>query len=436
MKKKALCTLLLFLFIIFYVVVRKPYYSSRLIGEEGIFADIFINQPPGPNYVQIGRVDGKEIYTNPSHPALLYETIALAGKVAGTVINFSELTEYKTTVMLRALFSGFQLLILMLMWLTVVVFDYFQNKTYLLLLIGLLSLAPIAFKSSSHLQVDNSVGALFVGFFCFSLLASAFMKNRSVKYLILFISAAMIGFGKNEWGIILIASLLVSVIFAKLFSIKFQRAVIIVILSGLAIGTVVNIAFDGTNYFAGFRLVTGFVKSDTAGITINLLQFIKSYVQQNIERLPYLSIIILLLLMNIIKAAFQFNKLIFEQIFLLFFSSFLFFTFSVSSYVSPSRHFVPAFFASIFTYMLLTPNQKKNTVQIIFLHAVFFNVIYFKPAIKPYKQIDLEPKVGCLMDIGAARGFFNEDVDYVTYSLGDKAQDNFALKYNTKVCSR
>ena len=40
------------------------------------------------------------------------------------------------------------------------------------------------------------------------------------------------------------------------------------------------------------------------------------------------------------------------------------------------------------------------------------------------------------MDIGTARGFFNEKLDYVTYSLGDKAQDDFALKYNTRVCSR
>jgi len=436
MKRKALYIIFLFLFIVLYIVIRKPYYSNNLRGEEGNFADIFINQPPGPNYLLIARVNGMEIYDYPQHPALLYETIASAGRVAEKVINFSELSVYKTNVILRALFSSFQLVIWVLIWLTVVMFEYFQNKIHLFLLIGLLSLSPIALESSLFLQIDNTVGALFIGFFCFSLIASAFLKNRYVKYTILFFSGVVVGFGKNEWGIVLIASLFVSVIFSKLFSIKFQTAVIISILSGFAAGTVINIVFDGFNYFAGFKLMTGMLRGETTGLTLNLQQFIKSWVQQNIERLPYLSIIIILLLVNIIKAAFQFKKLFFEQILLLFFSSLLFFAFSVSSWVDSSRYFVPAFFTSIFTYILLTPNQKKSMFQIILFSTIIGIDIYFAPIIQPFKQIETYPEAGCLMDIGTARGFINTDVDFVTNSLGDKGQDNFALKYNTRVCER
>ena len=434
MKKKALHIIILLLFIIFYVVVRKPYYSTQLKGEEGDFADIFINQPPGPNYLQIGRVNGREIYTIPQHPALSYETIALAGRAAETVINFSELSEYKTTVLLRALFSGFQLLVWVLIWYAIVVFDYFQNKTYLFFMIGLLSLSPIALESSLHLQVDNSVGALFVGFFCFSLLAFVFMKNKTAKYLILFISAALIGFGRNEWGIILFVSLLASIIFAKLFVIKFQTESIILILAGLAAGTVINIIFDNFNYFAGLRLITTTLKVDAAGSTLNPHIFMQSWVQKNMEKLPYLSTIVILLFVNIIKATRQFKKLFFEQVILLFFSLLLYFAFSATNRAGSSRYFVPAFFASIFTYILLTPNQKKTSVQIIFLYTILFIMIYFKPPIEPYKQIDVDPNDGCLMDIGAARGFFNEEVDYVTWSLGIVGQENFAEEYGVELC--
>ena len=38
------------------------------------------------------------------------------------------------------------------------------------------------------------------------------------------------------------------------------------------------------------------------------------------------------------------------------------------------------------------------------------------------------------MDIGAARGFFNEEVDYVTWSLGIVGQENFAEEYGVELC--
>ena len=211
---------------------------------------------------------------------------------------------------------------------------------------------------------------------------------------------------------------------------------IILILFGLTAGTMINIVFDSFNYIEGFKLMTNMLKGDSTSLAFNPLQFINSWSQQNTEGLPHLSIIIILVLVNIIKSTLQFKKLFFEQIFLLFFSSFLFFAFSVSSWAASSRYFVPAFFASIFAYMLLTPNPQTPVFQRIFFSTIFFIIIYFAPIIKPFKLIDVHPISGCLLDVGSAIGFFNEEVDYVTYSLGDKGQDAFALHYNTKVCSR
>ena len=94
-----------------FVIIRKPHYASNLEGEAGHYAELFIDQPDGPKYWQIAQIFGKDIYSPPRHPALMYETIAFFGKITETVIDYSRLSEYKTTVLLRAFFSLFQLFV-------------------------------------------------------------------------------------------------------------------------------------------------------------------------------------------------------------------------------------------------------------------------------------------------------------------------------------
>ncbi len=58
---KILYSSFLILFVLSFFLVRWPAYSTNLVGEDGTFADIFLNRVAGPDYFQVGRVLGNGI---------------------------------------------------------------------------------------------------------------------------------------------------------------------------------------------------------------------------------------------------------------------------------------------------------------------------------------------------------------------------------------
>ena len=298
MDKRLKILLLLVIMAISFVIIRKPYYASNLEGEAGHFAEIFIDQPDGPKYIRVARIFGKEFYNSPSHPALSYETIAFFGKITETVIDYSRLSQYKTTVLLRTFFSFFQLFVWILLWICVLLFDQIENKNFLIILLILLMLSPMAIEGPTKLAVDNSVGPLFVGFFCFSLLIYQFTKSRSPAiYILIFAASILMGFGKNEWSINFLISFIATVCFMKIFSLKIENKLIVVISLGFIIGNAINYFYDPYNYMAGIEFMVDMGNNYSAFSTTSI-DGVPKWFERNFIRAPYTLPVIILVLLN------------------------------------------------------------------------------------------------------------------------------------------
>ncbi len=95
-------------FSLLYFGVRVPYYSHPIIGEEGLFADLFYAQPPGPDKLLLAKINGEEIYTAFNHPVPPYSFLAAIGKITNLVIPNSALDEVSKVRLIRFVFSLFQ----------------------------------------------------------------------------------------------------------------------------------------------------------------------------------------------------------------------------------------------------------------------------------------------------------------------------------------
>ena len=421
-------------FCIFYFIVRIPYYPRYLLGEEGAFADLYINHIKGPNYILMGRVDGREIYGRPSHPALIYETISLAGKISENFVQFDIQNEERTTITLRFIFSLYQFFSFLLLVISVYLF-----KIDSLIMIILISFSPISLQESVHPQVDGSVGALFFSVFCLSLVINkSFNRKVLGKFnpylLLILLSSIIIGFGKNEWVIAVIISVTATVIFSIGRKIKLQTSLIMMIILGLIIGSSINFLFDQENFLSGFDLTFGFIRSGIATAQSKPTNHLFELIDVNMIRMPFLSSLVLILLINILGIVQKRKEIEFETV--LFFSLSLALTlpYILTSWAATPRYFVPAMVVSTYSYILIKPKPASEMVKVIFISFFIFLNIFFHPEIVPFIERNPEPREGCLLSIGAANGLFNEDVDFATWSLGDKGQKKFAAKYGTKMC--
>ena len=443
MDKKLKIILILIIIAISFVIIRKPFYAVNLGGEDGLFAELFTNQPDGPKYQPAARIFGKELYGPPRHPALIYETLSFFGKVTETVIDYSRLSQYKTTVLLRAFMSLFQLFVWILIWFCVLQFDQIENKNSLIIFLILLMFSPMAIEGSTKLQVDNTVGPLFVGFFCFSLLIYQFIKSRAPAiYILIFAASVLMGFGKNEWSIAFLISFIATVCFMKIFSLKIENKLIIVISLGFIIGNAINYFYDPYNYMAGIGLMNNMIKDYSELLTIST-RSAHRWFARNIARAPYTLPVMVLVLFITSRFFANLKKLSFAQIFLYTFSCALFFSFSISHWNSEYRYFFPAFFASIFAFFILN-FEKFNKTQKVNFYLVWAlilitNFTYFKDAI-PYITPDpinftaYPSYPDCTPLLSTVDAYFNPEIDYIASSLGLEAAEKRAEANNTEVC--
>ncbi|MCZ6852262.1 MAG: hypothetical protein O7F17_11525, partial [Planctomycetota bacterium] len=198
-------------FVAIYFLARLPFLSDPLYCEEGIFAAIVVNQPPNPDYLLVARIDGQEHYQRSAHPAPLYETMKLAAKLWPPVGPQSVHDDTLATPRLRFFFCLFQLVA----WLGVGLLALLVTRASgvvvqiaTIVIVAAAAASPIAVVTSTELQVDGSVGALMVGVMAAATcLAARGVLPVSVTYATLFIAAAVLGLGKQEWSLALVAAL-------------------------------------------------------------------------------------------------------------------------------------------------------------------------------------------------------------------------------------
>jgi len=95
-------------FVVLFFAVRTHFYKFPLSGEEGIFAEIFVNHSQGPDFLLLGRSDGENFYKIPRHPYNLYQSVKIAGIICSPIIKQLPYTDdLRITPVLRMLFSLF-----------------------------------------------------------------------------------------------------------------------------------------------------------------------------------------------------------------------------------------------------------------------------------------------------------------------------------------
>jgi len=436
-KKQIRIILIIFLFAIIFFAIRIPYYENNVRGEEGIFAEIFINHPIGPKYLQIARINGKEIFTYPNHASMISETISFFGKTAQIFFDFSGQTERAVTIALRFFFSMFHLI----SW-SLVLMSFLEMKTkkgYLILFILILSITPIAIKGSVELNIDNSVGVLFTSLLCFSLLVYEYSNKKTfLNYLFVSLSCLLFGFGKTEWSVGFAISFIIAIFSSIILKKEINKKLLSAVIIGLILGNLVNYLVSPYNYLDGLHLLKWYLESQivTQDVSPNA-SIVTTWLDLNLQRIPETFPIIILIFFNSFLLLLNIKKTNFVIIFLFILSSSLFFAFSLNTFSTTSRLFLPSFFSCVFTSTTLVKNYLKEPQKpffIVLVLAIFVSNIIFVPEIQRYKIIDVKPRSDCAIFMDIGYGYIREDVDYISRSLGLEGARKFADENGVTLC--
>ncbi|HEV2054726.1 MAG TPA: hypothetical protein VGV06_06070 [Methylomirabilota bacterium] len=180
--------------ILVFWVFRAPFLAQPLVGEEGIFADLYLNSPPGPDYGLMARINGIPLRAPLSHPAPLYESMTHLGSLARRY-GWTPVPSMSSDMAIRSLNSLFQLAF----WVTLAVtVPWRRERTQGIAIAAYLAMliSPLAVGGSLYLQVDTTVGWLACG-----ILAIAVQAGGVSAWAL---SGLVLGFvGKQEWSICL-----------------------------------------------------------------------------------------------------------------------------------------------------------------------------------------------------------------------------------------
>lgn len=205
------------LFIIFLLtasfwIIRLPLFSPGFgwhIWEDGNGLDtvIFVNQPSYPNYSLNGRINGEDLYSSiVGHPLLPYEMFRLLGKAVSLILPLENFSEQHIISFIKIMVTASHFLIYLLVG--VQLFRKIKKplkRIFSFLLLFLLSCAPISIYNSNEFQMDSFWGFLMIGLF-FLAFINYYRYKKVFPGILLFLSSAFIGFGKNEWSVMLISS--------------------------------------------------------------------------------------------------------------------------------------------------------------------------------------------------------------------------------------
>ncbi len=447
------------LFIVLFFVVRTPFYSTGMVAEDGLFANILINHPESPDYCLIGRINGEEILEPIQHPGLIYEPIAVLGDFSHLFLDYNSMSREETTFWSRIMYSFFQLFFWMLLVLYIVRLNkgFWFESGRLSLLYGLIFFAilPIALNNSIDLQIDSSTGVIYNGIMGLAVLI--FMKKRDrTGYVILFAGSVIAGFGKNEWGIILLmtvaAALLYFVIIAVLKRLngngKEYLLFLGTIVAGLTIGSVINYLFDPVNYIAGIKLLTkmsgraSLISTGDFGWWLQITKGRLGYIISNI-------VMILTIAGYFIKKAWKGD---FYRTFLFGYSLAFFFSFFIAMYERTARYYASSFVTLVLCCVLFIDDYKGGKVRnyavtLLLLLGLAYSGLYISDRLNTVKHYDVvrikhkrhlrsverQIRNGCVPLKSSSDGYFDKD-DFIADSLGRVVAEKLAEKYNKEVC--
>lgn len=501
---------ILITFVVVYFLIRAPSYGQKLAGEEGIFAYLFAQQPVGPDYGWYGRINGREIVGRLQHPAFLYEPTRWLGQQAERFFDLQTLSEEEQTVIMRMSFSLFQLSLWILLLLLVlckpripkkiqaVEFQealvrkisnqadrefmsslylrdddetYALKKTlttsekrrgqristaagypvpapYLVVLIFMASISPLAVVSSTQLQVDGSIGVWLIGLLSLGFYA-AFLFSRRGRWqyaALLCLGSFAVALGKNEWSLALLFAQVVFVACVTALPLvwppaKLQAspayAVAFWSFLGLVLGNGASYFIDPLNYRGGLDIMVIFPHA-----SIVHPQLLMRWLNFLLALFPYIFPMVILFLASAVILLKRLNtvySLAPELLLLFFYSAVLFIGYLVFPWAASARYFAPAFVAFCITVIALSEFLPKRYMKLgcVVLAAVLANhaLVFFlsTQGSQATRKRSINPRT-CLQLLDSADGYLNQHVDFINNSFGIEYVENLARQYGKSLC--
>lgn len=425
---KTICSLfaLTICFVLLYFSVRVPLLSEPLGFEEGIFAELIVNRPAGPLYSLSGRIDGENVYGHICHPAGSYELLRFGGKIFSSLLDgHSYLDDAFITPRLRLISTIYPLAV----WIGLGVIAIRQpGARWAVLIVFAAMLSPLAIKTSTRLQIDNTAGVVFCGTASLFFLLSGRSERKATAIALMFAGAMAASAGKQEWSFTLLAAALITfaAVKARLLKVSNSRSVSTILLAvagGITAGNLLSFAYDPVNYSGGAEILSRFcnVFTDT-----HQWQFSKWAGLTKI-RLPFI------LVNFVLQAIFVFFMIIRKNQSLLgwllfFYGTLLFAGFLISDWGREMRYFAPSLAVLTAAVISNVPrlSGREQWVLIAMLSPVLLSTAIFVFFFSPDRNPDLQkiqnneltaaPDTIYFLDSGAA--WNKPDIDYINSSSG------------------
>ncbi len=438
------------LFILLFFAARFHFYRTPLFGEEGIFAELVINQPENPNILLGGRADGENLYSPPSHPIELYSVIKICGSVFRPYLAAVDWqNDAEITPRLRFVFSLFQFVILLGVSLYIVFLRKWPGHILLAAILAAVVISPIALKTSWNLQVDGSVGVLMNGLFGLALML--LLRKNSINIFtggILFAASIFLGIGKQEWTMVLLVAMGISTVYFFVLKLKTSQKIkphlvmLLIILVGLIIGNITSYLCMPEAYLGGFRVMWDFSGAEKVFDGQTATEAAR-LVYLTIHRLPWICTSLALIAISGLSVLSNRRWPKPVEFFLFIFGLGLFGAFFISLHSSDPRYFAPSLVVLTMATVAVFP-QKINSrffvmvamiTLIMFVSSgAFFYTRTIKRPTKVYfdvKTIPLTSGQAAIISPGVA--WNKMELDFVNFYAGRWGAEWYSEKYNKKL---
>lgn len=412
-----------------FFVTRAPLLNESLGFEEGIFAEIIVNRPSGPLYSLGGRINGENQYNYISHPAVPYELLRLSGFLCKSFLTHEiYLDDTKVTPRLRLICTSYQFILWQgLLFFVLLKRNRFGNWPIIIIFAAMLS--PLAIKTSTHLQIDNTSGMLLCGTASF-LFAFAGLRNFSSKklYLCLFAGSFVAGLGKQEWSFALLAAIFSTLILALIFKFNTSKHHILStsgwVLLGLLAGNAASYLYDSTNYMRGLHYIIHFSKlHETSAGNWNLTHWL----QLTKARLPFIIICIVLSLPGLHNLVTR-REMSFLSCLILLYGFFLLLGYIASDWTEKPRYFCPSLIVLTISTIILIPDSMPvwfRSTLCLAVSGILLTTIIFLVKYKPDKSWHLEQinngllksSTNTVLFIQSGAGWNKPEIDYTNNNV-------------------
>ena len=260
------------------VLVRLPFLSNTLIGEEGLFAYITTGPTPivtmkNPSALIMGRVSGQDFIGMPQHPLIPYFII---GRILHNRISHDDFQAMSFSQKSRAARLPFFLMFCFgfgcVAFCARRVLRLRQTQAVVLFLFAFLFVGttPLMVGGSIQPQVDGSVGVALIGVSV--LLISIASSGSGTCFVFAWVLGGFFAsLGKNEWTLALMASAaFVSFswnVLARFFKVRAEMGEapwvpLIHLSAGCLLGTMISYIASPENFVAGFHVMRRFSNVD------------------------------------------------------------------------------------------------------------------------------------------------------------------------------